>query len=112
MQASTAAIKPSLAEEIGRFKAIARYILKHDATREVASWFEMARRQHLRRLAGLAVVGHQPAVAAYIELTKSEKQTIVEAILMQKVGANAKTNATYQELKKDKKRKAKITRQR
>ena len=46
------------------------------------------------------MVGHQPAVAAYIELTKSEKQAIVGAILMQKVGANAKTNATYQELKR------------
>ena len=46
--------------------------------------------KYLRRLAPLGIEGNEPAIKAYCKITPEEKQIIIEAILQQKVGANAK----------------------
>ena len=53
--------------------------------------FSMEHRSKLRRLAPLGITGHQPAVAALCKTSEAEQQSIAEAILKQKVGANATT---------------------
>ena len=71
---ANAVILPTLAEEIGRFKAIARHIVKHDTiNRDQAEWFKMEERAHLKRLADLGVVGNQPAIAAVVQASAETK---------------------------------------
>ena len=100
----TAEVRPTLNEEISRFKAIARYILKHDLDEREARWFTMETRSQHRRLADLGVYGHQPAIAAYIKMSGEEKQRIIEAIAQQKVGANPKSQKAIRELKERQKK--------
>ena len=95
----TAEIRPTLNEELGRFKAIARYILRHDANEQQASWFSMEARAQHKRLTDLGVYGHQPAVAAYVKMSEEEKTMITDAILQQKIGANPKSQKEYKELR-------------
>ena len=79
------------------FKAIMRHVARHEVAREQAPWFAMEGRQRFRRLAKLGVEGHQPVVAAYVKMSKEEKDNIVENIIMQKAGSNAKNIKGYQE---------------
>ena len=99
---SIAEIRPTLKEELERFKAIARNILKHDANEIQAGWFNMETRCQHRRLADLGVYGHQPAVAAYIKLSKEEKHAVTEAIMQQQIGANSTSATAIKELSKRK----------
>ena len=41
--------KPSLEEEMARFKAISRQIFTHEIRQEKAPWFKMEQRKELRR---------------------------------------------------------------
>ena len=43
-KAQTATVKPSMGEDIGRFKAIARHIDRREVDKEQAGWFEMEKR--------------------------------------------------------------------
>ena len=67
-------MKPSMGEEIGRLKAIARHIARHEVDKEQAGWFEMEKRQYLRRLAGLGIQGHQHAIAGHVKITEEERR--------------------------------------
>ena len=60
-------------------------------------WFKADTRASLRRLNDLGVSGQQPAIMAYCQMTKSEKDQITEAILKQKVANNKKAEAMYTE---------------
>ena len=57
-------IKPTLSEELARFEAIASHIGRHEAPKHQAAWFAMDKRAMLKRLAGLGVIDHQPAITA------------------------------------------------
>ena len=57
----------------------------------------MEQRSELRRLAPLGVEGNEPAIKAYCKTTPKEQQAIIEAILQQKVGVNAKSLKQYAE---------------
>ena len=46
--------------------------------------------------------GHQAAVGALCDISKEEEAKIIESILKQKVGGNAKNMKAYQEFKKEK----------
>ena len=59
----------------------------------------MEKRQHLTRLAGLAVYGHQPAIAGFLQISSHEKEDMIKAILMQKVGSNPKTIKSHVDLR-------------
>ena len=96
-KAGNAVIKPSLAEELSRFKAIFRHITRHETKQEQTSWFRMEERPNLRRLAPLGVEGHQPAIAAYVSMTVEERMQVTRNILMQKVGSNPKAMKIYDE---------------
>ena len=48
------------------------------------------------------VNGHQAAVGALCDISKEEEAKIIESILKQKVGGNAKNMKAYQESKKEK----------
>ena len=71
------------------FKAIMRHVLRHEVAPEQAQWFAMEGRQRLRRSAKLGIEGRQPAVAAYVKMSKEETYRVAESIVMQKVGSNA-----------------------
>ena len=90
-------MKPSLNDEIGRFKAIVRHITRHETTREQATWFRMESRMNLKRLAKLGVEGHQPAVAAFVKMTCQERRQVTRSIMLQKVGNNPKAMKAYDE---------------
>ena len=74
---------PMLSEELARFKEIVRYIMRHEATKEDSSLFVAGKRQELRRLASLGLLGHQPAIAAYCQTTNEESDSIIGSILTQ-----------------------------
>ena len=50
----------------------------------------------------LGVEGNEPAAKAYCKVTAHEKAAMVEAILQQKVGANARNLKQFSELQKAK----------
>ena len=89
--------KPTLDEEIKLFKAIVRHVTKHEVKQGKGKWFKMDTRASLRRLNDLGVSGHQPAIMAFCQMTKSEKAQVTEAILKQKVANNKKAEALYTE---------------
>ena len=60
----------------------------------------MEKRQHLTRLAGLAVFGHQPAIAGFLQISSQEKEDMIKAILMQKVGCNPKAIKSHEDLRR------------
>ena len=64
----------------------------------------MERRAQLRRLAPLGIQGKEAAAKAYCycKVTPQERSTITEAILQQKVGANAKQIKQYAEYREAK----------
>ena len=48
-KAQIASVKPSMGEDIGRFKARAHHIARHEVDKEQAGWVEMEKRQYHRR---------------------------------------------------------------
>ena len=97
-QHSTGAISnPTLREELKRFKDLVKQISKHEADSTKQKWFQMEQRQRLRRLADLGVEGRQPAIAAYVRMSKQEKERVARSIVSQKVGANPKSLRSYEE---------------
>ena len=95
--------KASLDQELKLFKAIVRQIARHELNDEQTKFFHMERRAHLRRLAPLGIEGNEPAAKAYCKVTPQEGDRIIEAILKQKVGANAKNLKQYADYKERKK---------
>ena len=81
----------TLNEEMNLFKEITRAIIKHDAKQEDDGLVHMEKKQHLRRLAGLGVYRHQPAINAFVKTTGQQQDTITIAIIGQKMGATTKT---------------------
>ena len=55
----------------------------------------MEERSRLRRLAELGITGHQPAIAAYVQITQEERIMITQSIMMQKVGSSSKNNKIH-----------------
>ena len=96
-------MNPTLDEEIEQFKAICRYILHTDLQEEQMKWFRMESRPQWRRLACLGIEGNQPAISAFCETSKEEDESIVEAILIQKIGANSQTIKAHAEVTKARK---------
>jgi hypothetical protein len=95
---ASACVKPSLDEELKRFKAIVRHIGRHETGQEHAGWFDMERRANLRRLGDLAVVGNQPAIMATVRMSDAEKAKVTRCIMLQKIGSDAKCMKRYDEL--------------
>ena len=91
--------KASLDQELKLFKAIVRQIARHELNDEQTRFFQMERRSQLRRLAPLGIEGNEPAAKAYCKVTPQEGDRIIEAILKQKVGANAKNLKQYADYK-------------
>ena len=100
---TSAMTKASLDQEIKLFKAIVRQIARHELNDEQTRFFHMERRAHLRRLAPLGIEENEPAATAYCKVTPEEEATIIEAILQQKVGANAKNFKQYADFQEAKK---------
>ena len=91
-------MKPHLAEELAKLKAIVRDIIHHEASRQDASMFVTGKRVVLRRLAGLGIFAHQPALGAHCKVViEDERDTIIESLLLQNVGSNPKTIEQYKE---------------
>ena len=59
-----ATLLPIFNEELNTFKAIVRDIMKHEASIEDGPLFKAEKRDKIRRLAGLGVLAHQPAITA------------------------------------------------
>lgn len=91
----------TLTEELNLFKEITRAIIKHDADPEDAKLIHMEKRQILRRLAGLGVYGHQPAVNAFAKTSEITDDTITTAIIQQKVGANLETTKAQNDFRQN-----------
>ena len=56
------------------------------------------RKAEVEALAKLGIEGRQPAVAAYVKMSKKEKDRIAESIVVQKAGSNATHIKGYKEL--------------
>ena len=95
-----AIIKPTLQEEITLFKRIVRQIAKHEMDEEKSGWFQVEERTHLRRLASLGVLAHQPAIKAITKTTDDEKDILVRSIMAQKAGHCTKAGKLYEDYKK------------
>ena len=54
----------------------------------------------LRRLASLAILAHQPVVAAYCKVTDNEREAIIESLVLQKVGSNPKHMKIFKDMQK------------
>ena len=57
----------------------------HDASHIDGKMLKAEQRQRRRRLAGLGILAHQPAIAAYCKVTEEEKTTVINIILQQQV---------------------------
>ena len=62
--------------------------------------FNVENRKKLRRRAKLGILAHQPAVATYCRVTESERETIIENLLKQKVGCNPKSVEVFHDMEK------------
>ena len=85
-------------EELGLFKDIIRQVTKHDLEPIQAEMFQAEERTWLRRLALLAVNGHQPAINGFIQMSAEEKEKIADCIMQQKSEANEKGLKEYRDL--------------
>ena len=94
---TTVISKPTYDEEIKLFKAVVRHIVKYEGEQGKANWFQTDTRANLRRLNDLGISGHQPAIKAFCQIAKQEKDQIVEAILKQKNANNKKAETIYKE---------------
>lgn len=99
-EGGNATVKPTLDEELAKFKAIARHIAKHEANHQQADWFKAGSRTKPRRLASLGILSHQPTVVAYCKVTDKERETIIESLLMQKAGSNPESMRMFKEMRK------------
>ena len=95
---TSAVVKPTLDEEMKRFKAIVRYITSHDLPHDQSKWFRLEPRAALRRLAPLGIDGNQPAIAGYCQITGDAQREITKALLLQKIGANPQATKIFNEL--------------
>ena len=93
-------VKPTLAVELAKIKAIVRHITKHEADRQQAALFKAESRIKLRRFPGLGILAHQLAIAAYCKVTDHERDDITESLLQQTVGSNPKQINLYKEMRK------------
>ena len=96
---TSAVVRPSLDEELKRFKAIVRHIAKHEMQEDQGNKFEMEKRAQLKRLAPLGVVGSQPAIKGWVKMTPAEQEKVARSIMLQKLGADVKCTKRYDELK-------------
>ena len=78
-----ATVKPTVEEELVKFKAIVRHITRHEANHQQGDWFKVASRSELRRLASLCIFAHQVAVVAYCKVSDEERETIIDSLLTQ-----------------------------
>ena len=81
---------PTLNEELRSFKAIFREITRSEANHEDGQVFRAEKMDQICRLADLGILAHQPAIAAYAQVTDIERDEVTRCILSQKVGANPK----------------------
>lgn len=95
-----ATIKPTLEEELAKFKPIVRHITRHEANHQQGNWFKAEGRSKLRRLANPGILVHQQAVVAYCKVPDTERDTIIESLLTQKVGSNPKHMKIFKEMRK------------
>ena len=94
----------TMGAEINRFKAIVRHVARHEMAKDQSKWFCMEERSRLKRLAELGITGHQPAIAAYVQITQEERQVITQSIMMQKVGSSSKSNKSHHHYLEERKR--------
>ena len=78
---STVVAKRTLDEELKQFKVIVRHVMRHEAEQKAAKLVQTDTRSRLRRLGKLGITGHQPAIMAYCQINKDEKNKVTEAIL-------------------------------
>ena len=86
---------PCSNEELTRFKTICRHIMRHETDADQAPWFRIDQRYNLKRLSRLGVEGNQPAIAAFVDMTKHEREVVARSIFMQKIGHNNKAMKQY-----------------
>ena len=86
-----AVIKPTLREELERFKDLVKQITSHEIEHEKKKWFRMEKRQFLRRVADFGIEGRQPGISAYVKMSKQEEEDVPKSLISQKVGANSKS---------------------
>ena len=91
---------PCFNEELTRFKTICRHIMRHETDADQAPWFRIDQRYNLKRLSRLGVEGNQPAIAAFVDMTKHEREVVARSIFMQKIGHNNKAMKQYDEHQK------------
>ena len=88
--AETSEPRASLAEELEAFKRIVRHTTRQDGDAEQAKWFHGDTKPQYRRLKGLGITEHQPAIAANCEVDPITMMEIEEAIVMQKARCTPK----------------------
>ena len=91
LQASATVLLPALQEGMSRLKQVIIEIAKHETSDLDRMLFVVEERQHLRRLAGLGVLAHQPAIAGQCKITDEERLEVATRIVQQKVGIKPKT---------------------
>ena len=64
--------------------------MQREASPEDGALSKAEQRQQLTGLAGLGVLAHQPAFAAYCKTSEEKRLKITESLLVQKVGSNPK----------------------
>ena len=82
--------RASLAEELEAFKKVVRHTTRQDGDAEQAKWFHGDAKPQYRRLKGLGITEHQPAIAANCEVDPITMLEIEEAIITQKARCTAK----------------------
>ena len=97
----TVVAEQTLQMELVNFKAAFMYVIANDVHPEQQAMFKVDERQWLIRLSSLAVIGHQPAVAAFVKQTNVETAEIESAIVMQKVGGTSALAKQIRQLKAD-----------
>ena len=93
----TVETRPKLHEELATFKRLFRHVINQDITKEDARIFAAEDKQQYKRLKGLGILGHQPAIKANCQLTASEERTITKAIFAEKRGVTDKQIKAFEE---------------
>ena len=79
-----------LHEELARFKDFIRDTAGNEARHDDGMIFNLEQRQHLRRLAGLGLLAHHPAIAAYCNISEEQRGHVTLCRPQQKAGSNLK----------------------
>lgn len=74
--------------------------MKREASIEDGPLFNAEKRDKVRKLAGLGVLAHQPAIAAYCEVTEEEMENLTRCIMQQKIGSRSKVSEIVHEFPK------------